>query len=36
MQRFMYVDKNWPDFDENELDKALKEYENRNRTFGKV
>tara|TARA_A200000113_G_scaffold68545_1_gene59842 strand:- start:16 stop:705 length:690 start_codon:yes stop_codon:yes gene_type:complete len=28
--------KNWPDFDENELDKALKEYENRNRTFGKV
>ena len=29
-------DKNWPDFDENELDKALKEYENRNRTFGKV
>ena len=28
--------KNWPDFDENELDKALKEYDNRNRTFGKV
>jgi len=28
--------KNWPDFDENELDKALKEYNNRNRTFGKV
>lgn len=28
--------KNWPDFDENELDKALKEYEKRNRTFGKV
>jgi len=28
--------KNWPDFDENELDKALKEYEDRNRTFGKV
>ena len=28
--------KNWPDFDENELHKALKEYENRNRTFGKV
>ena len=28
--------KNWPDFDENELYKALKEYENRNRTFGKV
>ena len=33
----IYVcNKNWPDFDENELDKALKEYENRNRTFGKV
>ncbi len=29
-------DKNWPDFDEKELEKALKEYENRNRTFGKV
>ena len=28
--------KNWPDFDENELEKALKEYDNRNRTFGKV
>ena len=28
--------KNWPDFDENELHKALKEYDNRNRTFGKV
>ena len=33
----IYVcDKNWPDFNENELDKALKEYENRNRTFGRV
>tara|TARA_B100001109_G_scaffold158369_1_gene128905 strand:- start:2433 stop:3119 length:687 start_codon:yes stop_codon:yes gene_type:complete len=29
-------DKNWPDFDESELDKALKDYEKRNRTFGKV
>ena len=29
-------DKNWPDFDEKELDKALVEYGNRNRTFGKV
>ena len=29
-------DKNWPDFNEKELEKALKEYENRNRTFGKV
>jgi undecaprenyl diphosphate synthase len=28
--------KNWPDFDVEELEKALKEYENRNRTFGKV
>ena len=28
--------KNWPDFDENDLEKALEEYENRNRTFGKV
>ncbi len=28
--------KNWPDFDESELDKALKNYENRNRTFGKL
>ena len=33
----IYVcDKNWPDFDEDELDKVLKEYENRNRTFGRV
>ena len=33
----IYVcDKNWPDFDEGELDKVLKEYENRNRTFGRV
>ena len=28
--------KNWPDFDKNDLEKALEEYENRNRTFGKV
>ena len=28
--------KNWPDFNINELDIALEEYENRNRTFGKV
>ncbi len=33
----IYVcDKYWPDFDEIELDKALKDYEKRNRTFGKV
>ena len=29
-------DKNWPDFDKKELNKALVEYGNRNRTFGKV
>ena len=29
-------DKNWPDFNEKELNKALVEYGNRNRTFGKV
>ena len=29
-------DKNWPDFNEKELKKALVEYGNRNRTFGKV
>ena len=28
--------KNWPDFNEKDLEKALEEYENRNRTFGKV
>ena len=33
----IYVcNKNWPDFDVKELEKALKEYDNRNRTFGKV
>ena len=33
----IYVcDKNWPDFDLEELEKALKEYDKRNRTFGKV
>jgi len=33
----IYVcDKNWPDFDEKELEKVFKEYETRNRTFGKV
>ena len=29
-------DKNWPEFNEKELEKALEEYEKRNRTFGKV
>ena len=28
--------KNWPDFDENDLKKVFNEYENRNRTFGKL
>ncbi len=33
----IYVsNKNWPDFDIKELEKALREYDNRNRTFGKV
>lgn len=32
----LYVtDTFWPDFDRNELDKAIKEYEHRNRRFGK-
>jgi undecaprenyl diphosphate synthase len=29
-------DKNWPDFKEKDLMKALKDFENRNRTFGKL
>ena len=28
--------KNWPDFDSEDLKKAIKEYDNRNRTYGKV
>tara|TARA_B100001989_G_scaffold176750_1_gene127837 strand:+ start:62 stop:748 length:687 start_codon:yes stop_codon:yes gene_type:complete len=28
--------KNWPDFGENDLKKVFNEYENRNRTFGKL
>jgi len=33
----IYVcDKNWPDFNEKELEKALEEYEKRNRTYGRV
>ena len=28
--------KNWPDFNENDLKKVFNEYENRNRTFGKL
>ena len=28
--------KNWPEFDSEDLKKAFNEYENRNRTYGKV
>jgi undecaprenyl diphosphate synthase len=31
-----FCDVLWPDFDEIELDKALEDYSNRNRRFGKV
>lgn len=31
---FIFVDKNWPDFDEEELDKAIIEYQKRTRKFG--
>lgn len=30
----MFVDKNWPDFDESDVDKVLEEYARRNRRFG--
>lgn len=30
-----FVDKAWPDFDENDLDDAISEYSRRNRRFGK-
>ena len=33
---FYICNKNWPDFDENDLKKVFNEYENRNRTFGKL
>lgn len=32
---FYFTDCLWPDFDEKELDKALQEYQNRKRNFGK-
>lgn len=32
---FYYTDVLWPDFDENELDKAIEEFVNRKRNFGK-
>lgn len=31
---FVFVEKNWPDFDEQDLDKAIEVYQNRNRKFG--
>ena len=31
---FMFVEKNWPDFDEEDIDNAIKIYQNRNRKFG--
>ena len=31
---FVFVDKNWPDFNEEELDKAIIEYQRRTRKFG--
>ena len=31
---FLFVDKNWPDFSEEDLDKAIEEYQKRTRKFG--
>ena len=31
---FLFVDKKWPDFDENDLDNAIIEYQRRTRNFG--
>ena len=31
-----FTDVLWPDFDEQEFDKAMEEFSNRNRRFGKV
>ena len=31
---FLFVDKNWPDFKEEDLDKAIVEYQKRTRKFG--
>lgn len=31
---FLFLDKNWPDFDETDLDYAIEVYQNRNRKFG--
>ena len=31
---FVFVDKNWPDFKEKDLDLAIEEYQKRTRKFG--
>ena len=31
---FLFIEKNWPDFNEKDLDEAIKTYQNRNRKFG--
>ena len=31
---FVFVEKNWPDFNENDLDEAIEVYRKRNRKFG--
>ena len=31
---FLFVDKNWPDFSEEDLDLAIEEYQKRTRKFG--
>lgn len=31
---FLFVEKNWPDFNEEDLDEAIEEYQRRNRKFG--
>lgn len=31
---FLFIEKNWPEFDENDLDSAIEEYIKRNRKFG--
>ena len=31
---FLFIDKNWPDFKESDLDEAILEYQKRTRKFG--
>ena len=31
---FLFIDKNWPDFEEKDLDEAIIEYQKRTRKFG--